>query len=194
LNARAAKHGVGRVDLVESRTVGIKSRGVYETPGGTVLYEAVEDLCRLVLPHDLHRTRASLALQFADLVYAGQWFSPLRRALQAFMDNALQTATGTVTVALHQGRAEAVARTSPMSLYRPEWASFNMDGYNAQHAEGFIRLFGLPLAAASQRGGRKAPGSTPSMYVPATNGTNTTPANGGAKPVTKQPVGAGNDR
>jgi len=181
LNARAAKHGVGRTDLIESRTVGIKSRGVYETPGGTVLYEAIEDLCRLVLPHDLHRTRATLALQYADLVYAGQWFSPLRRALQAFMDNSVQTATGTVTVALHQGRAQAVARTSPMSLYRPEWASFNMDGYNAGHAEGFIRLFGLPLAAASQRGGRKSPVAAGAVYAPAPAVTGDAATNGDAK-------------
>ena len=155
LNTLAEKHGVGRADLVESRLVGMKSRGVYETPAGTVLYEALEDLCRLVLPHDLHRTRATLALQMADLIYSGQWFSPLRRALQAFVDNAMQVATGTVTVQLFRGTAIAVSRTSPMSLYHADLASFDMTGYNATHAEGFIRLFGLPLAAASQRGVRK---------------------------------------
>ena len=170
LNARAEKHGVGRADLVESRMVGMKSRGVYETPAGTVLYEALEDLCRLVLPHDLHRTRATLALQMADLIYSGQWFSPLRRALQAFVDNAMQVATGTVTVQLHRGTAVAVSRTSPMSLYNTDLASFDMTGYNAAHAEGFIKLFGLPLAAASQRGGRKdavLAGSTGGVYAPA---------------------------
>ncbi len=193
LNARAARHGVGRTDLVESRLVGMKSRGVYETPAGTVLHEAIEDLCRLVLPHDLHRTRATLALQMADLIYSGQWFSPLRRALQAFADNALQPATGTVTVALHQGRAEAVARTSPMSLYRSELASFDMTGYDAGHAEGFIRLFGLPLAAASQRGPRKAamPGrANGGAFAPvsangaATAGAGASGANGNGKATT----------
>ncbi len=170
LNARAEKHGVGRADLVESRMVGMKSRGVYETPAGTVLYEALEDLCRLVLPHDLHRTRATLALQMADLIYSGQWFSPLRRALQAFVDNAMQVATGTVTVQLHRGTAVAVSRTSPMSLYNTDLASFDMTGYNAAHAEGFIKLFGLPLAAASQRGGRKdavLAGNSGGVYAPA---------------------------
>ena len=152
LNAIASRHGVGRVDLVESRLVGMKSRGVYETPAGTVLHEALEDLCRLTLPHDLLRTRAELAPRMADLIYAGLWFTPLRRALQAFVDTALQAATGEVTVQLAHGRAQAIARTSPQSLYRPDLASFDMTGYDASHAEGFIRLFGLPLATVARRG------------------------------------------
>ena len=151
LNERAGRHGVGRVDIVESRLVGMKSRGVYETPAGTVLREALEDLCGLVLPHDLLRTRAELAPRFADLVYNGQWFSPLRSALQAFADRALEPASGEVTVELFRGQARAVARSSPMSLYRPGLASFDMTGYDATHAEGFIRLFGLPLATAARR-------------------------------------------
>jgi argininosuccinate synthase len=152
LNAIAARHGVGRVDLVESRLVGMKSRGVYETPAGTVLHEALEDLCRLTLPHDLLRTRAELAPRMADLIYAGLWFTPLRRSLQAFVDTALQAATGEVTVELYRGAARAIARSSPQSLYRPDLASFDMTGYDAKHAEGFIRLFGLPLAAVARRG------------------------------------------
>jgi argininosuccinate synthase len=152
LNALAGRHGVGRADLVESRLVGMKSRGVYETPAGTVLHEALEDLCRLTLPHDVLRTRAELAPRMADLVYAGLWFSPLRRALQAFVDTALQVATGEVSVELFRGQAHAVARNSPQSLYRPDLASFDMTGYDAKHAEGFIRLFGLPLATAARRG------------------------------------------
>ncbi len=152
LNAIAGRHGVGRADLVESRLVGMKSRGVYETPAGTVLHEALEDLCRLTLPHDLLRTRAELAPRMADLIYAGLWFTPLRRALQAFVDTALQAATGEVTVELHHGAARAVARVSPQSLYRPDLASFDMTGYDATHAEGFIRLFGLPLASVARRG------------------------------------------
>jgi argininosuccinate synthase len=151
LNERAARHGVGRDDLVESRLVGMKSRGVYETPAGTVLREAIEDLCRLTLPHDVLRTRAELAPRMADLIYNGQWFSPLREALQAFVDKALEPATGEVTVELFHGHATAVSRTSPKSLYRPDLASFDMAGYDATHAEGFIRLFGLPLAVGAAR-------------------------------------------
>jgi len=151
LNGIAGRHGVGRTDLVESRLVGMKSRGAYETPAGTVLYEALEDLCRLTLPHDLLRTRAELAPRMAELIYNGLWFSPLRLALQAFVDTALAVATGEVTVELFQGRAQAVARSSPQTLYRPDLASFDMTGYDARHAEGFIRLFGLPLATAARR-------------------------------------------
>ena len=151
LNQIAGRHGVGRTDLVESRLVGMKSRGAYETPAGTVLYEALEDLCRLTLPHDLLRTRAELAPRMAELIYNGLWFSPLRRALQAFVDTALQVASGEVTVELFQAKAQAVARSSPQSLYRPDLASFDMTGYDAAQAEGFIRLFGLPLATSARR-------------------------------------------
>jgi argininosuccinate synthase len=154
LNGRAGRHGVGRADLVESRLVGMKSRGVYETPGGTVLHEALEDLCRLTLPHDLLRTRAELAPRMAELIYNGLWFSPLRQALQAFVDTALAATSGEVTVELHRGLARAVARSSPQSLHRPDLASFDMTGYDARHAEGFIRLFGLPLATAARREAR----------------------------------------
>ncbi len=179
LNARAGRHGVGRVDIVESRLVGMKSRGVYETPAGTVLREALEDLCALVLPHDLLRTRAELAPRYADLVYNGQWFSPLREALQSFTDRALEPATGEVTVEIGHGQARAVARTSPWSLYRPALASFDMTGYDATHAGGFIRLFGLPLATAARRDAevRKAAwaGDPAAALVPA-------PAGGPARP------------
>jgi len=159
LNAIAGRHGVGRTDLVESRLVGMKSRGVYETPAGTVLHEALEDLCRLTLPHDLLRTRAELAPRMADLIYNGQWFSPLREALQAFVDVALARASGEVTVELYRGQARAVARTSAQTLYRPDLASFDMTGYDARHAEGFIRLFGLPLATSARRDAAQAGGA-----------------------------------
>jgi argininosuccinate synthase len=152
LNQIAGRHGVGRADVLESRLVGMKSRGVYETPGGTVLHEAIEDLCRLTLPHDLLNTRLELSHRYADLVYNGLWFSPLRRALQSFVDTAMDVVTGEVSVELHRGRATAIARTSPYTLYRPDLASFDMTGYNAQHAEGFMRLYGLPLATAARRG------------------------------------------
>jgi argininosuccinate synthase len=161
LNEIAGRHGVGRIDIVESRLVGMKSRGVYETPAGTVLHEALEDLCRLTLPHDLLRTRAELAPRMAELIYNGLWFSPLRRALQAFVDTALQVATGEVTVELHHGHAQAIARTSPQTLYQPALASFDMTGYDAHHAEGFIRLFGMPLAAAARRGAAARTPATP---------------------------------
>jgi len=151
LNAIAGRHGVGRVDIVESRLVGMKSRGVYETPAGTVLYEALEDLCRLTLPHDLLRTRAELGPRMADLIYNGLWFSPLRAALSAFTDSAVSDATGNVTVELFRGQARAIARESAFSLYRGDLGSFDMTGYNVQNAEGFIRLFGLPLAVAAER-------------------------------------------
>ncbi len=151
LNHLAGRHGVGRIDIVESRLVGMKSRGVYETPAGTVLHEALDDLCRLVLPHDLLRTRAELSHRMAELIYNGQWFSPLRRALEAFADTALRPASGEVTVELFQGRAVAVARSSPATLYRGDLASFDMTGYDATDAAGFIKLFGLPLATAAAR-------------------------------------------
>ena len=148
LNARAGKHGVGRADVVESRVVGMKSRGVYETPGGTVLYEALDDLCRLTLTHDVLRARAELAPRYADLVYQGQWFAPVKKALDAFLAEALKPATGTVTVELFQGSARAIARTSPNALYNSQTASFDMTGYEPRHAEGFIRIFGQPMATA----------------------------------------------
>jgi len=165
LNAIAGRHGVGRVDLVESRLIGMKSRGVYETPAGTVLHAALDDLCRLTLPHDLLNARLELSHRYADLVYNGLWFSPLRRALQAFVDTAMDVVTGEVTMELHRGRATAVARTSPYTMYRPDLASFDMTGYNAAQAEGFIRLYGLPLATAARRG---QPAEAPAETV--TNG------------------------
>jgi argininosuccinate synthase len=159
LNGNAGRHGVGRVDIVESRLVGMKSRGVYETPAGTVLHEALEDLCRLTLPHDLLRMRAELAPRYADLVYNGQWFSPLRLSLQSFVDTTAEVVSGEVTVELFQGRAAVVGRSSANTLYRPDLASFDMTGYQAAHAEGFIRLFGLPLATAARRGEKIATGA-----------------------------------
>jgi argininosuccinate synthase len=150
LNQIAGRHGVGRADVVESRLVGMKSRGVYETPGGTVLHEALDDLCRLVLPHDLLRPRAELAVRYADLVYNGLWFSPLRRALQSFADTALEVATGEVTVELYKGRAVAVGRTSPRTLYIPQLASFDMAGYRPRTPRASSGSSALPLATAAR--------------------------------------------
>jgi argininosuccinate synthase len=152
----------------------MKSRGVYETPAGTVLHEALEDLCRLVLPHDLLRTRAELSHRMADLVYNGQWFSPLRRALQAFVDTAMTAATGEVSVELYRGRATAIARTSPHTLYRPDLASFDMTGYDSTDAKGFIRVFGLPLATAARRGMEPTVAPAPAVAAPVVNGASET--------------------
>jgi len=151
LNEIGGKHGVGQMTLVENRLVGMKSRGVYETPGGTILYEAHKALEQLCLERDLYHYKQQVALKYGELVYYGQWFHPLREALQAFVDKALAPATGEVTVELFHGHATAVSRTSPKSLYRPDLASFDMAGYDATHAEGFIRLFGLPLAVGAAR-------------------------------------------
>jgi argininosuccinate synthase len=187
LNRVAGRHGVGRTDVVESRLVGMKSRGVYETPAGTVLHEALEDLCRLVLPHDLYRTRQELATRMADLIYNGLWFSPLRRALQAFVDEALECATGEVKIELFRGQARAVGRSSPQSLYLPSLASFNMTGYDARDSRGFIKLFGLPLATAARRNVEAANGAS-------TNGSTNGKAAIAPGAPARAAAGAGNGR
>jgi argininosuccinate synthase len=144
LNEIAARHGVGRVDMVENRLVGIKSRGVYETPGGTLLVQALRALETLTLDRDAMHEKERLALRYAELVYYGQWFSPLREALEAFVEKVTETVTGHVTMKLFKGSAIVVGRTSEHSLYSANLASFNMTGYTSQDATGFIRLFGLP--------------------------------------------------
>lgn len=145
LNTLGGKHAVGQTVLVENRLVGMKSRGVYETPGGTILYEAHKALEQLCLERDLYHAKQQLALRYAELVYYGQWFHPLREAIQAFMDQANRVVTGKVRVKLYKGRALAVAASSPKSLYDPKLASFAMTGYDVTAARGFIDLFGLPM-------------------------------------------------
>jgi argininosuccinate synthase len=145
LNTIGGKHGVGQVTLVENRLVGMKSRGVYETPGGTILYEAHKALEQLCLERDLYHFKQQVALKYGELVYYGQWFHPLREALQAFVDSANQTVTGKVRVKLFKGRAQATNATSPMSLYDTKLASFAMKDYDVTAARGFIDLFGLPM-------------------------------------------------
>jgi len=113
-----------------------------------VLYEALEDLFRLTLTHDVLRARAEIAPRYADLVYQGLWFAPLRTALDAFQAEALAPATGEVKVELLQGSSRAIARRSPFALYQAQAASFDMTGYEPRHAEGFIRIFGQPIATA----------------------------------------------
>ena len=143
--AIAGAHGVGRLDLVENRLVGIKSRGVYETPAGTVLHVAHRELERLVLDRNTLHFKQSVSVRYAQLIYDGLWFSTLREALAAFVDYTEKEVTGEVRVRLFKGRAEAVGRRSPRSLYRQDLATFGEGmAYDHKDAEGFIRLFGLP--------------------------------------------------
>jgi argininosuccinate synthase len=145
LNRIGGRHAVGQVTLVENRLVGMKSRGVYETPGGTILYEAHKALEQLCLERDLYHYKQQAAIRYGELVYYGQWFHPLREALQSFVDHASQVVTGTVKVKLYKGRATAVSATSPKSLYDTKLASFAMKDYDVTAARGFIDLFGLPM-------------------------------------------------
>jgi len=145
LNQIAAAHGVGRVDIVENRLVGMKSRGVYETPGGTVLHVAHADLEHLVLDRETTAMKTIVAQRYAQLIYDGMWFAPLRQALAAFVDRTQQDITGEVRVKLYKGRAEAIGRRSPRSLYRQDLATFGTGfQYDHKDAAGFIRLFSLP--------------------------------------------------
>ncbi len=149
LNTIAGAHGVGQVDLVENRLVGMKSRGVYETPAGTVLLAALADLEAITLDRDTAAFKRGVGARYAELVYQGLWYSPLREALDGFLDEALATVSGEVTVRLYKGHAMAVARTSPHSLYREDLATFDADAvYDQADAAGFIRLWGLPSGIA----------------------------------------------
>jgi len=145
-NRLGAKHAVGQVDLVENRLVGIKSRGVYETPGGTILYAAHAALEALCLDRDTLHYKQTVALRYAELVYYGQWFSPLREALDAFVAKTQEKVTGKVRLKLYKGQALYAGAESPFSLYSEDLASFVMGkNYNPQDATGFIHLFGLPM-------------------------------------------------
>jgi len=146
LNKIGGENGIGRVDMVENRLVGIKSRGVYETPGGAILYAAHRELESVVLSGQLLRMKESLAPRYAELVYNGQWFTPLRQALDAFIQKTQEKVTGTVRLKLYKGNVIVQGRKSPYSLYREDYATFGEDDvYNQHDAEGFINLFGLPL-------------------------------------------------
>ena len=145
LNQLGGKHGIGRIDIVENRLVGMKSRGVYETPGGTILYLAHRELEYITLERDTLHFKAHLSQKYAELVYYGQWFSPLREALDAFVNKTQERVTGTVRLKLWKGHCLPVGRKSPYSLYRQDLATFEQDSvYNQKDAEGFIKLFGLP--------------------------------------------------
>jgi len=150
LNKIGGKHGVGVAVLVENRLVGMKSRGVYETPGGTILYEAHKALEQLCIERDTLHFKQQIALKYAELVYNGQWFHPLRESLQTFIDHTNATVTGVARVRLFKGRAMAIGAKSPHTLYDPQLASFSMEGYDVTAARGFIDLFGLPMKVAQQ--------------------------------------------
>ncbi|RWR96870.1 Argininosuccinate synthase [Cinnamomum micranthum f. kanehirae] len=145
LNEIGGRHAIGRIDMVENRLVGMKSRGVYETPGGTLLFTAARELESLTLDRETMQVKDSLALRYAELVYAGRWFDPLREAMDEFMKSITKTTTGTVTLKLYKGSATVVGRESEYSLYRQDISSFESGQiYNQADAAGFIRLYGLP--------------------------------------------------
>jgi argininosuccinate synthase len=152
LNTIAGGHGIGRVDTVENRYVGIKSRGVYETPGGTVLHSAHRALESIVLDREIMHLRDSLITRYAELVYYGYWFSPERVALQNLIDDMQKDVAGTVRMKLYKGSCFTVGRKSPYSLYNPELATFEKeDVYNQKDAEGFIRINALRLKLSKLR-------------------------------------------
>ena len=158
LNKIGGQNGIGIIDIVENRLVGMKSRGVYETPGGTILYHAHQALETLCLDKDTQHYKQSVAIKFAELVYNGLWYTPLREALSAFVDETQKTVTGEVKLKLYKGNITNVSLTSPYSLYSAEFASFGEDDvYDHQDAEGFINLFGLPItvkALLDEKGGQ----------------------------------------
>ena len=152
LNELGGKHGIGIVDIVENRVVGMKSRGVYETPGGTILYHAHNTLEEICLDRDTYHYKQGVALRFAELVYYGQWFTPLREALSAFVDSTQETVTGDVKLKLYKGNIIDAGVTSPYSLYDEEIATFDEDEvYNQADSAGFINLFGLPIKVQAMK-------------------------------------------
>ena len=146
LNELGAKHGIGILDIVENRLVGMKSRGVYETPGGTILHVAHQGLESLTLDRSTMEFKAHAAVKYAQLVYDGLWYTPLKEALDAFIDKTQETCSGDVRLKLYKGSCTTAGMTSPYSLYNEEFVTFGEDEvYNQADAEGFITLFGLPL-------------------------------------------------
>ena len=159
LETIAGAHGVGRIDMVENRLVGIKSREIYEAPAAVVLHAAHRALEALVVPRDLERLKTDLARRYADLVYDGLWFTPLREALDAFTAKVQEQVTGEVRLRLLKGDCRVVGRKSPLALYEPALATYDEgDRFDHAAAEGFIRIWGLPVeTAASRSAGRRAP-------------------------------------
>jgi argininosuccinate synthase len=151
LNALGGANGVGTIDLVENRLVGMKSRGIYETPGGTILYVAHDALETICLDKETAHFKQIVAQRYADLVYNGQWYTPLRAALDAFVNSTQQPVTGDVKLKLYKGNVTTVGMTSPYSLYDTDMASFGESDYDHGDATGFINLFGLPIKIAGRR-------------------------------------------
>ena len=156
LNELGGANGIGIVDMVENRLVGMKSRGVYETPGGAILYHAHNKLEEICLDRDTYHYKQNVSNRFAELVYFGQWFTPLREALSAFVDCTQQTVTGDVKLKLYKGNIIDAGVTSPYSLYDEEIATFDEDEvYDQMDSQGFINLFGLPIKVQALKQGRK---------------------------------------
>ena len=152
LNELGGKHGIGIVDIVENRVVGMKSRGVYETPGGTILMAAHDQLEELILDRETMEAKKKLGSQMAQVVYEGKWFTPLREAIQAFVTSTQQYVTGEVKFKLYKGNIIKAGTTSPYSLYNESLASFTTgDMYDHHDADGFITLFGLPLKVRAMK-------------------------------------------
>jgi argininosuccinate synthase len=159
LNKIGGAHGVGIADLVENRVVGMKSRGVYETPGGSILYYAHQELEHICLDRQTYAFKQQAALKMAELIYGGLWFTPLREAISAFVDSTQRTVSGTVKVKLYKGSISSAGVTSPYSLYNASIASFTTgELYNHADARGFIRLYGLPVLVRALMDARKDKG------------------------------------
>jgi argininosuccinate synthase len=157
LNAIGAEHGIGRIDLVENRFVGMKSRGCYETPGGSLIMFAVRELEALTLDKNTLHYKQQRALEYAEMVYNGLWFTPLREALDAFFESVCEPTTGEVKLGLYKGNIQPLSRKSPNSLYSLDIASFTMgDAYDQKDALGFINLIGLPMKVRALAKGAKA--------------------------------------
>jgi len=168
LNKLGGEHGVGRIDLVENRFVGMKSRGCYETPGGTLIMAAHRELEALTLDKNTLHYKQRLALDYAEMVYNGLWFTPLREALDAFFEAVSETTTGEITLRLYKGNVEPVSRKSPYSLYSLDIASFTMGAsYDKKDARGFINLIGLPIQVRAMLEARKTvkPAGKPAAHA-----------------------------
>ena len=155
LNQLGGENGIGILDLVEDRLVGMKSRGVYETPGGTILYFAHEYLETLTLDKEVQHEKAKLAITYGELVYDGKWFTPLKAALDAFVDQTQEAVNGTVKLKLYKGNIIKAGASSEDSLYSPELATFDASDYDQAEAGGFIDLFGLPISVQARLDAKK---------------------------------------
>jgi argininosuccinate synthase len=189
LNKTGGAHGVGLVDLVENRVVGMKSRGVYETPGGSILYYAHQELEHICLDRQTYVFKQQVGQKLAEVIYGGLWFTPLREALSAFVDATQKTVTGTVRVKLYKGSISAAGVSSPYSLYHASIASFTTgELYNHADSKGFIRLYGLPvlvralMEAGGKNGGGVKTAATATAAVPKQKGRGKAPVQASGKP------------